>query len=203
MVDQLILDEQLEACSDLVGEGSVNAISGLSQMLGQEVQVHSLQPRRVPVGDLAALVGGRESLSVGVYLAVSGSGTGHMFLMFSPETAMELIDMLMGQPPGTTERLDEMEESAMGELGNVMGSFFLNALADAAGLQLTPSPPAVMMDMAGSILDVALADILEDSNDALVVETKFGTVDRVIDGTLLVMPSPELLGLLLEHLRTE
>ena len=84
-----------------------------------------------------------------------------------------------------------------------MGSFFLNALADGAGLTLTPSPPAVMMDMAGAILDVALANILEDSNDALVVETKFGTMDREIDGTLLIMPSPELLTLLIDHLRTE
>ena len=204
MVEQhMLLDEQLKACSGLVGQGSVNAITGLSQMLGQEIQVYSMDPRRVPVEDLAGIVGGRETVSVGVYLAVSGSGTGHMFLMFSPETAMELIDMIMGEPPGTTQRLDEMEESVMGEMGNIMGSFFLTALADAAGLTLTPSPPAVMMDMAGAIFDVALANILEGSNDALVVETRFGTMDRVIDGTLLVMPSPELLGLLLDHLRAE
>ena len=200
---QVLLDEQLIACGGLVSLGSVNAITGLSQMLGQDIQVHSLNPRRVPVQDLAEIVGGRETVNVGVYLAVSGSGTGHMFLMFPPKTAMELIDMLMGEPPGTTQQLDEMEESVMGEMGNIMGSFFLTALADAAGLHLTPSPPAVMMDMAGSILDVALANVLEGSNDALVIETKFGTADRLIDGTLLVMPSPELLNLLLEHLRTE
>ena len=204
MVEQnVLLDEQLIACSGLVSKGSLNAITGLSQMLGQEIQVHSLNPRRVPVEQLAEIVGGRESINVGVYLAVSGSGTGHMFLMFPPKTAMELIDMLMGEPPGTTQHLDEMEESVMAEMGNIMGSFFLNALADAAGLQLTPSPPAVMMDMAGSILDVALANILEGSNDALVIETKFGTADREIDGILLVLPSPELLSLLLEHLRAE
>ena len=59
------------------------------------------------------------------------------------------------------------------------------------------------MDMSGAILDVAMANIMEGSNEALVVETKFGTEDRIIDGTLLIMPSPELLGLLLDHLRTE
>ena len=199
----MLLDEQLLACGGLVGQGSANAVSGLSQMLGQEIQIHSLDPRLVPVGNLAGIVGGRETVSVGVYLAVSGAGTGHMFLMFPPQTAMDLIDMLMGEPPGTTQELDEMEESVMGEMGNIMGSFFLNALADAAGLPLTPSPPAVMMDMAGSILDIAVANILEGSDNALVIETKFGTVDREIDGTLLVLPSPELLNLLLDHLRTE
>ena len=106
----------------------------------------------------------------------------------------------MGQPPGTTTDLDEMEESAMGEVGNIMGSFFLNALSDATGLMLQPSPPAVMMDMAGAILDVALADILGDSDDALVVETSFSTEDRQIEGTLLVMPSPDLLRVLQERI---
>ena len=199
----MLIDELLKACGGLVGKGSLNAISGLSQMLGQDIQVHSSIPRRVPVQDLANIVGGRDSVIVGVYMAVSGSGAGHMFLMFPPNTAMELIDMLMGEPPGTTLQLNEMEESVMGEMGNIMGSFFLTALADAAGLTLTPSPPAVMLDMAGAILDVALVNILEGSNDALVVETKFGTQDREIDGTLLILPSPELLSLLLGHLRTQ
>ena len=201
MVEQLILlDEQLEACGELVGAGSVNAIAGLSEMLGQAVQVQSLNPRRVPAGDLVDIIGARESVSVGVYLAVSGSGSGHMFLTFPPETAMELIDMVMGEPPGTTLQLDEMEESVMAEMGNIMGSFFLTALADATGLSLSPSPPAVMMDMAGSILDVALISILEESDDALVVETKFGAAGRAINSTLLVLPSPKLMNLLINHL---
>lgn len=203
MVEQNKLMDQQQAYGGLVGEGSLNAITGLSQMLGQAITIHSLNPRRVPMQDIGGIVGGREAVNVGVYLTVSGSGTGHMFLMFAPQTAMELIDMILGQPPATTQRLDEMEESVMGEMGNIMGSFFLNALAEAANLSLNPSPPAVMMDMAGAIFDVALSKILEGSNEALVVETKFGTEDREIDGTLLVMPNPDLLTLLLDHLRTQ
>ena len=94
-----------------------------------------------------------------------------------------------------------MEESALGEVGNIMGSFFLNALSDATNSSFLPSPPAVMMDMAGAILDVALADIIQESDHALVVETSFCTEDRQIEGTLLIMPSPDLLRVLLEHVR--
>ena len=52
--------------------------------------------------------------------------------------------------------------------------------ADSTGLILLPSPPAVIMDMAGAILDVALSDIIIESDYALVVETSFGTEDRQI-----------------------
>jgi len=194
------MQEDLAACSDLVSQGSVNAVSGLAQMVGQEIHVTNLHARLVPVNETPDIVGGWEELTLGVYLGVSGSANGHMFLLYSPPTALALVDLLLGQPPGTTTDLDEMEESVMGEVGNIMGSFFLTALSDATGLTLQPSPPAVMMDMAGAILDVAMADILQESDDALVVETSFSSEDRQIEGTLLVMPSPDLLRVLKEHL---
>ena len=74
----------------------------------------------------------------------------------------ELIDLQIGLVPGSTRNLGEMELSVMGEMGNITGSFFLNALADATNLTLAPSPPAVMVDMAGAILDIALAEIMKD-----------------------------------------
>ena len=197
------IQEDLAACSDLVSQGSVNAVSGLSQMIGQEIHVTNLHARLVPVNETPDIVGGWEELTIGVYLGVSGSANGHMFLLYSPPTALALVDLLLGQPPGTTTDLGEMEESAMGEVGNIMGSFFLNALSDATGLTLLPSPPAVMTDMAGAILDVAMADILQESDDALVVETSFSTEDRQIEGTLLVMPSPDLLRVLKESLNDD
>lgn len=57
-------------------------------MLGQEIQVKSLRVAQIPVGQAAELVGGYAALSVGIYLAVSGSADGHMLRGFhnrSPE----------------------------------------------------------------------------------------------------------------------
>ena len=124
-------------------------------------------------------------------------------MVFRPQTALGLADLLMGEEVGTTQSLDEMEESALAELGNITGSFFLNALADSTGLVLLPSPPAVIMDMAGAILDVALADIVLESDYALVVETSFGTEDHQISGSFLVMPSPDLMRALIENLPSQ
>lgn len=198
---QPTLNDDMKACTELVSAGSANAISGLSQMIGQDIKLTSLTAKVVPVNETPDLVGGWEAVTLGVYLAVIGDATGHMFMVYKPETAMALADLLMGDPPGTTTNLEEMEESALGEVGNIMGSFFLNALSDATGFSFQPSPPAVMMDMAGAILDVAMADIIQESDEALIVETGFCTEDCQIEGTLLVMPSPDLLRVLVEHIR--
>ena len=106
---------------------------------------------------------------------------------------------LLGQDLGTNEALGEMEISALGEMGNIVGSFFLNALADATGLKLRVSPPSVMMDMAGAILDAILAEVMSDVDEALVMQTSYGTEDMQINGTFLCLPSVSLQTALLEH----
>lgn len=194
MVEQTIaVEDSLKEGARLVLLGSQNAIAGLSQMVGQEIDMTAVSARQIPVDEVPDLFGGREKVAVAVYLAVTGATEGHMFLVYPPDTAMSLVDLLMGEEPGTTKEITEMEASALGEMGNIMGSFYLNALSDASGLILMPSPPAVIMDMVGSILDVALADILMDSDDALVVEAVFSTKDQKINGNFLVLPSPEFL----------
>ena len=83
MVDQVHkLSKEFTACAGLVSEGSANAISGMAAMLGREITVTSLRVAQIPVGEAAGLVGGYEALSVGVYLGVTGSATGHMFMIY-------------------------------------------------------------------------------------------------------------------------
>jgi chemotaxis protein CheC len=190
--------EQL-AWAGLVSRGIGDSISGLSQMVGQEIKATSLRPRVVDIREVPSIIGGAETPTVGVYLRVMGAATGHMLLVYQPKAAFELLDMLMGIDPGTTQGLGEMEESALGEMGNIMGSFFLNSLADTTGMSFYPTPPAVMMDMAGAVLDVALAEIMMETDEACIVEAMFGTQDKQVSGTFLVIPSLALLGALTQY----
>jgi chemotaxis protein CheC len=123
-----------------------------------------------------------------------------MVIIQTPQTAYELIDMLMGEPQGTTTEFGEMEQSVLGEVGNVMGAHFLNTISDTTGLDLRVSPPAVMLDMAASILSPSIAGLMSYAEDALVLDTTFGTEDRQIHGKFLVMPNPELQDTLLTQL---
>ena len=197
-----IADQTLSAYRDLVRHGTDNAIAGLSQMLERDVAITSLNASKIPVYDIPDLFGGRDAVTVGIYLAVTGCADGHMFLIYPPPIALGLVDLLLGETPGTTQTLDELEASALGEMGNIMGSFFLNALADLCCLDLMPSPPAVMMDMAGAILSAILADLSQESDETLIVEASFSVAGEEIDGNFVVMPSPNLLQILLEHCAT-
>ena len=150
----------MEAWPALVNIGMAHAVSGLSEMVGQELKTTALSSKRVRVKDVSSMFGGPESLVVMIYVGIFGSAIGHLILIHQPQTAFDLVDMLLGAAPGSTQSLGEMELSALGEMGNIIASFFLTALADKTGLDLRPTPPAVMMEMAGAMLDGVLAEIL-------------------------------------------
>lgn len=191
-------DQALARWAELVSIGTSNAMSGLSQMIGQDIDVSSFTLRKVPVASISELVGGPEAEAIGIYLTVSGAADGHLMLIYEPRIAYAFVDLMMMQPPDTTTEIGEMERSALGEMGNIIGAFFLSAIADATGLELRPSPPAVMADMAGALLDVVSAEILMHSDETFLAETTFATGDRDISGVFFVMPSDDLLNALLQ-----
>ncbi len=186
------------AWEGLVVAAVANAISGLSTMVGTRVMATELRARRVPIKDVPAMLGGADQYAVGVVLSIENE-PGHMALVYKPETAWSLVEILLSRPPSETtltslDQLTDLERSALGEMGNIMGTFFLNTIGDRTHYELRPTPPSVVMDMTGAILDSALAEIMMESDDTVLVEATFGTKDRQISGTFVALPSPTLLG---------
>jgi chemotaxis protein CheC len=183
----------------LVNEGVNKAVSGLSGMVGKQVAVTGFKLHKMMIKDVANLFGGHEAPIVGVYLKFTGGGDGHILVGYEPDTASKLVNVVLGKAPESIYNLSEMEKSVLGEVGNIMGSFFLNTIADDTGISLHPSPPAVMVDMAGAILDAPLAQMMKGGNEITVVNVTFSTPDKEIDGRFVIAPSnnmtPELLNI--------
>ena len=196
---QLLTKEQLAVWTWLVSKGISNAMRGLSAMIGSELVVTALSVNQYSVTEASKLLGGPENLLVGIYLTVEGDATGHLMLAHDPKMAFQLIELQTGITADLNSPLGEMEKSVMAEMGNITGSYFLNALADATEMTLTHSPPAVMVDMASAIMDVALTPIMQQQDEVLVVQTTFGTNNRQIDGMFLVMPTMDFLTTILKR----
>ncbi len=65
-------------------------------------------------------------------------------LVFTPDSARRVAELLLEMPVGSLPGLDELAFSALAEVGNVSGSYFLNALAGRTGQRVTPTTPAVI-----------------------------------------------------------
>lgn len=182
----------------MAGEGIQHAVQGLSQMTGQVITVTQPEVTLVELSEIPGLLGGPENEAVGVYLRAEGEMAGQIMLIFPYERALKLVDLLLDQPEGTTQQMGAFERSALAEVGNLTGSFFLNAVASMLGMEARPTPPAVMVDMVAAILDVIIATAAGVSEHVLMISATFMQGGREAEASFWVIPDPRVLQAFLD-----
>jgi len=178
----------LEKLGMVARDGIHHAASGFSGMVGRTIQFNHPVVRLVPVLSIPEIVGKLEDDAVGIYLRFTGDLAGQIMMIIPHQKALELVDWLLDVPSGTTQNLGQLERSALGELGNLCGSFFLNSMAGKVNADFRPSPPAVMVDMIGAILEIVVVTTGGISEQALLVQANFMDGSRSVDADFWVIP---------------
>ena len=185
----------------LVSRGIANSIAGLSRMIDQELNLNELDVNHVIDSDTVGLLGGNHNVVVSIFLTIKGDATGHLLLAQDSKVALRFIDHQMQLSPGSTNELGELELSFLGEMGNIAGAFFLNVLSDVTNLHLSPSPPSVMINTAGVVMNTVFTHILNKEETVFTVKVKFGANGQQTEGMFLVIPTLEFMQTVLEHAR--
>lgn len=191
-------EDLLKKLTIITNEGIKNAAVGFSGMIGRKIEVSSPRLELIPLLTIPKVIGGLEDDAVGVYLRFEGDMFGQIMMIIPYQKGLELADLLMGVPEGTTQTLGQLERSALGELGNLCSSFFLNSIAKTIGASFRPSPPAVMVDMVGAILDIVVATAGGVNEHVLLVHTNFMDGPRCVETDFWVIPDMKALDLLLK-----
>lgn len=172
-----------------------SAANALSEMALREITAVSPDVRMVDLSHLSMVAGDPERSVVAVYLGIEGDIPGHILIAFSEAMALGLVDMLLGQPEGTTTELGELEISALAECGNVAGSFFLTTIADWSGLTLPPTPPVVIHEMCGAILGTLAGELaLQEHDQAMVIDAQFTCDGQVVDASFFMFPGDQMVN---------
>ena len=181
------------AISVVAASAVQSAANALSEMAMREITAISPEVRMVDLSHLSMVAGDPERAVVAVYLGIDGDLNGHILMAYSESMALGLVDMLMCEPEGTTTELGELEISALAEAGNVAGSFFLTTIADWSGLTLPPTPPVVIHEMCGAILDTLAGELALQSHDqAMVIDAQFTCDGQVVDASFFMFPGDQL-----------
>jgi chemotaxis protein CheC len=86
---------------------------------------------------------------------------------------------------------DHMDKSALKEVGNILMSSYLASISTLTNLEVHTEPPAICVDMAGSVLDLPLIELGQVADNALVIDSKFMDKDEPIDGFLMFVADDE------------
>ena len=187
-----VSQQYFDVLKEIGNIGAGNATTALAQMLGQKVDMKVPQVKLLNFQEVGAIMGGEEQIMAGIYLLVEGDITGSIMFLLQEEAAHIFVNQLMGVGSGgkTECGFDEMELSALKEIGNIITGAYLNSLSMLTNMTIYPSIPDLSIDMAGAILSVPAIEFGEVGDKMLLIQTQF-TDEKEIDGFFILVPDLE------------
>lgn len=178
-------------------EAGRKAAESLAAWIGHPVRLDWSRPESVAVEESGELFGPADSEVAACVLDVHGSARGRFVLVVDAPSIASFVSAMMGTglevPEATLKQIsedpaafwDELARSAALETANIVACAFLNALTrswsedekTANAVELVPSPPHFTLDFAGSLSQLLLADIAEETDGILLTKSRMHVED--------------------------
>ena len=175
-------DLQLDALRELANVGSGTASTALSSMLGRSIDISVPKAFVLPMAEAVDSIGNPEDDVTGIVLGVVGDMEATVLLLVTPNHAALLCRML-GVPADS-----EFGESALMEIGNIVGSSYINALAMMTGMTIEPTPPSLATDMLAAIVESVLATRASTGDIALLLDSAMVVENEDCSVSFLLVP---------------
>lgn len=175
-------DLQLDALRELANIGSGNAAAALSTMLGHPVDISVPTAAALPLADAVAIAGDPEALRHGILVPIVGELEAAVVLLV-PEDDAEALCGVYGLDPNSADGA-----SMLAEVGNILGTSYINVLAQMSGMEMEPAPPQVVVDMLAAILATVLL-ARGDVEMALVLDSRLRVEGRDCSLSFLLLPA--------------
>lgn len=180
--------KRLDTLFKVANIGFAKAGDALSTLLQKSIILRVPEIKTVPFENIVKDFEEKGTIQVVIFLRIEGPAPGKMALFFPLESAEFIVRALYLHDAPIDLYNDEMTQSALMEVGNIMVSSFVTALSDHAGISLLPSIPAIAIDLAGAIMDAILLEegVLED--EVLLIDTLISG-GTSIQGQLVFFPN--------------
>lgn len=192
-----------DALQELGNIGTGNAITALSQLTQKDIEMHLPHIRIVNYRDLPALLGSKCPIYVGVVLLVEGDLECVITFMLNQNFAEIMLKNLLEEDSVDVVNMDELAQSAICEVGNVMCNSYLNALAVMADVKMDVSIPFMRVDTAEGVLDTFVRKYLDKTEELLFIENTFYYEEQEMISHILLHPKFAALQKILERIGAE
>jgi chemotaxis protein CheC len=190
MIDLENLSEmELDVLKELGNIGAGHAATALSKLLGKEVNIAVPEVRLGEIKNLSNEF--INDIVAGVVIALQDleeNKSGYLYIMFPEASSKQIATNLFG----LEEFDDEMYESTIMEVGNILSSSFCDASADFMDVILLPSPPSFAVDVPTAVIDSVVSQMATKSDHIILFETSLSS-DSDIEIYLALLPESRLL----------
>lgn len=189
-----------DALREIGNIGLGGAVTALSDMTGVLFTLEVPKVLELTTAQLHLVCPAEECLMVGTVTRVDGDWRGEGAFLFSWESAQVLWRILTGTAPVDLSELNELYESVIREVANIMLGNFLTAITQMTQFELHMEPPAFAADMAAALLGSLMVEVLYGQRELLAIETRFSVPEQHFEGFFFYLPETGSLQKLFEAL---
>ncbi|NLB01288.1 MAG: chemotaxis protein CheC [Methanomicrobiales archaeon] len=182
---------QKDALAEFGNIGAAHAATSLSEMLMSPIEMTVPEVRAIDIADLHKHISNEISAIVVFQIQGEVADGGYVVVSMPKETVIYLTNKMLGTTDIDRE-INEMDQSAAIEIGNIMISAFLDATAELLGIVMLPSPPALAIDMAHAAFESIIAQVASDVNDVLIFNTELTSEVPPVYGGIYMLPNTAL-----------
>ncbi len=138
---------EIDTLREIGSIGTGNAATALSGMLGCTVHITMPEVRIMEYNEAIEWIGGPEPVTAGVLVHIGGQMNGLMLSVQPLEFINIILERMLSVSIKDYSQLQELERSALVEVGNIMISTFINAMSNLADIKVDLTVPCLTVDM--------------------------------------------------------
>ncbi|HBP65153.1 MAG TPA: chemotaxis protein CheC [Desulfosporosinus sp.] len=178
---------QLDALREIGNIGSGHAATALSTLLQRRIDMSVPKVWAIPFEKISEIIGQVDTPQATIYVKVEGEAPGKAVFFFPVESAEIVVQALFATDQPMDIYCDEMAQSALKEVGNILVSSFIMALTQFSGIALQPSVPALAVDMIGASLEAIFLEEGTLDDMVLFIDTQLTGIPK-IEGKFIFLP---------------
>ena len=194
---------ELDVLREIGSIGTGNAATALSTMLNTKIKMSMPEVSILGYNEAINKMGGAEKIVAGVMSRVSGEINGIMLYTQELESMNVMLQGVLAEKIDNYFQLNEMEISAIIEVGNIIISSYMNAITSLAGITANLSVPGISINMLGGILAVPMVEYGYESNKILTIGRELIMDNQELESNLILLPDVQSLNYLFKKLGIE
>ncbi|MCC0635715.1 chemotaxis protein CheC [Clostridioides sp. ES-S-0001-02] len=189
MINYSQLDNiHIDALREIGNIGSGNAITALASMINSKIEVLIPMVKILEYNEATNLLGGPENKVVCILLDMKGDINGMFMFLLDESITKLMLNSLFNKDEAFLDEITGIEISAIKEIGNIMASSYVNAIASMLNMNISISVPDMCIDMVGAVLNVPMIRFSDVGDKILFIENKFKNSDNYFISHILMIP---------------
>ena len=192
--------QELDVMKEISSIGTSHAATSLSKLLQKEVRISIPEVSVLSYEETVDRMGNIEELVAATLVQMSNEVNGLMLFVFKLDMANVVLEKLIGRKYESFEEMDELDYSALEEVGNIIICSYVNAFAQLVDVGIDLSVPSSTVNMLGGVLTVPMAEYGYVTDKLMYINAEFIMDGEKLSDGLLMLPDIESLNRILEKL---